>query len=576
VSNVGASAFRIVPEHKTDGLFRELESVQEEKGFISPKDMERIAERRGMSVREIHAAVTFYPHLRTRAHDTRVEVIVCDDMSCHLRGSKDLTDRLMRRFGLSDPHELTFRNVSCLGRCDQAPVFAVNEHICQGVDEYTIVSLIRRAMEGHDMPHMVEAAYPGAMKTDPYSNQVQHYSVLKQIAEQKNFDDVIATLKSGELRGMGGAGFPTNIKWDLVRKEKRTPKYIVCNADESEPGTFKDRLIMQQLPHLLIEGMIIAGLVCGAERGYLYIRHEYEAPRENLQKEIDRCYQLGLLGKNAAGSGMRFDLEIFVSPGGYICGEISALLEAIEGKRAEPRDKPPQTGTHGLWKLPTVGNNVETFVFATTILARGPEWFRQQGINGTAGLKFVGVSGHVNKPGAWEVPMGTTYRELIENYAGGVLNGRKLLGFAPSGPSSGYLPASLVDTPMDWKKLSEMGSMVGSAAVVVCAEGTCMLDMALNSVRFFRNESCGKCVPCRMGTQKFVDLLVRWTQGGYREGDKETLRELCHTLKYASICGLGQIAPVPFESVVRHFPDQIEAHLERRECVGNVCFRNDE
>ena len=570
----GASSFRVITEHKTDGIFRELESIQEENGYISSKEMERIAERRGMSVREVHAAVTFYPHLRVKPHEARIEVMVCDDMSCHLRGSAELTDRLMRRFGLTDPRDLAFRNVSCLGRCDQAPVFAINDRICQGVDEYTIVNFIRQAMEGHELPHMTEAGYPATMKSDPYSNAAQHYAVVRQVAEKKNFDEVIGVLKSGELRGMGGAGFPTSIKWDLVKKQTRMPKYIVCNADESEPGTFKDRLIMQELPHLLIEGMIVAGLCCGATKGYLYIRHEYEAPRANLQREIDRAYQLGFLGKSVCGSGLTFDLEIFVSPGGYICGEASALLEALEGKRAEPRDKPPQTGTHGLWHLPTALNNVETFAFATTILARGPEWFKQQGLNGTIGLKFIGVSGHVNKPGAFEVPMGMTYREIIDKYAGGMLNGRKLLGFAPSGPSSGYLPASLADTPMDWKKLSDLGSMVGSAAIVVCAEGTCMLDMALNSIRFFRNESCGKCVPCRLGTQKMVDLLMRWTRGEYRESDQQTLRELSHTMKFASICGLGQIAPVPIESVMKHFPEQIEAHIERRECVGKVCFRD--
>jgi formate dehydrogenase beta subunit len=575
VSSAGASPFRVLAEHKTDGLFRELEQIQEQSGFISARDMERVAERRGMSVREVSAAVTFYPHLRTKPNQARVEVVICDDMSCHLRGSAQLTDRLMRRFGLSDPRDLTFRNVSCLGRCDQAPVFAVNDHICQGVDEYTIVNLIRQAMEGRPMPHMVEATYPAVMKSDPYSNAAQHYGILKAVVEERNFDQVIATLKTGDLRGMGGAGFPTSIKWDLVKQQTRTPKYVVCNADESEPGTFKDRLIMHTLPHLLIEGMIIAGLCVGAEKGYLYIRHEYEGPREELQREIDRCYAAGYLGNGICGSELSFDLEIFVSPGGYICGEASALLEAIEGKRAEPRDKPPGTGTHGLWHLPTVLNNVETFAFATTILGRGANWFHQQGMNGAVGLKFIAISGHVNNPGAFEVPMGITYREVIEKYAGGVLNGKKLLGFAPSGPSSGYLPASMVDLPIDWKPLANAGSMVGSAAIVVCAEGTCMLDMAMNSVRFFRNESCGKCVPCRVGTQKMTDMLIRWIEGKHRDGDEETLRELSHTMRFASICGLGQIAPVPIESVMKHFPEQVEQHIEHRDCVGGVCFRGE-
>ena len=322
--------------------------------------------------------------------------------------------------------------------------------------------------------------------------------------------------------------------------------------------------------------MILAALCVGATRGWIYIRHEYDAPREILQREIDRCYQEHLLGQRILGSEFSFDLEIFVSPGGYICGEASAMLEAMEGKRAEPRDKPPGTGTHGLWGKPTVVNNVETFALATTILANGPEWFQQQGINGGVGLKFACVSGHVNQPGVFEVPMGITYRELIWKYAGGVMNDNPLLGFAPSGPSSGFLPASMVDLPMDWQPLQNAGSMVGSTAVVVCAEGTCMLDMALNSTRFFRNESCGKCVPCRVGTQKIVDMLTRWTRGATRDIDRALLTDLSECMRNASICGLGQIAPVPIESVLKYFPEQIDDHLQRRFCIGGVCFTNQE
>ncbi len=243
-------------------------------------------------------------------------------------------------------------------------------------------------------------------------------------------------------------------------------------------------------------------------KGYLYIRHEYEEPREVLQKEIERCYRERILGKDILGSDRTFDLEIFVSPGGYICGEESALLEALEGKRAEPRNKPPFPGTNGLWNMPTVINNVETFTFAAAILARGVEWFKAQGVNGSTGLKFVGISGDVVHPGVFEVPMGTSYRDLIYKYAEGVIDSRTLLAFAPSGPSSGYLPASMLDLPLDFKAVADAGSMVGSGAIVVCADNRCMLDMALNSVRFFRNESCGKCVPCRVGSQKLVTILI--------------------------------------------------------------------
>jgi NADH:ubiquinone oxidoreductase subunit F (NADH-binding) len=375
---------------------------------------------------------------------------------------------------------------------------------------------------------------------------------------------------------MGGAGFPTGNKWEIVRNAPGKAKYIVCNADESEPGTIKDRFIMETVPHLVIEGMIIAGLVTGARQGILYIRHEYEEPREVLQEEIDRCYREGLLGKRILSSDLAFDLEVFVSPGGYICGEESALLEAIEGKRAEPRNKPPFPGTNGLWNQPTVINNVETFTFATVILARGPEWFKTQGKNGSAGMKFVGVSGDVNRPGVFEVPMGTKYSELIYEHAGGVLENRNLLAFAPSGPSSGYLPASMVDLPLDWNAIAAAGSMVGSGAIVVCAEGRCMLDMALNAVRFYRNESCGKCVPCRMGSQKMVEMLTGWTEGRSSDGDRQLLEELSSAMKLTSICGLGQVVPVPIASVLKHFPDVVADHLDRRHCPAGVCLSQQE
>jgi NADH:ubiquinone oxidoreductase subunit F (NADH-binding) len=329
---------------------------------------------------------------------------------------------------------------------------------------------------------------------------------------------------------------------------------------------------MESVPHLVLEGMVVAGLVTGAQQGILYIRHEYEEPKEVLQEEVDRCYRGGVLGKKILGSDLSFDLEIFVSPGGYICGEESALLEAIEGKRSEPRNKPPFPGTNGLWNQPTVINNVETFTFATAILARGADWFKAQGKNGSVGMKFVGISGDVNSAGIFEVPMGTTYAELIYENAGGILGQRNLLAFAPSGPSSGYLPASMSNLPLDWNAVAAAGSMVGSGAIVVCAEGRCMLDMALNAVRFYRNESCGKCVPCRLGSQKMVEMLTGWTEGRSTSTDREVLDELSSAMKLTSICGLGQVVPVPIASVLKHFPDIVEEHLANRTCPAGVCF----
>ena len=366
------------------------------------------------------------------------------------------------------------------------------------------------------------------------------------------------------------------MKWDLVRKQPDPVKYIVCNADESEPGTIKDRFIMTHLPHLVIEGMLIAGLVTGAKRGILYIRHEYAMQEEILGEEIRRCYQAGLLGKKILGSDLDFDLEVFVSPGGYICGEESALIEAIEGHRAEPRNKPPFPGQVGLWQKPTVINNVETFINVPQILARGLDWFAAQGVNGSRGLKFVGVSGQVERAGVFEVPMGTPMREVIFKHAGGVRGGRSLKAFAPSGPSSGYLPASMVDVRLDFKALADAGSMLGSGAIIVCDDTTCMLDMALNAVRFYRNESCGKCVPCRLGSQKMTDLLVRWTQGSVSEpqyqADLALLDDLSQSMSQTSICGLGQIAPAPIQSVLKHFRAEIDAHVLKGQCPSGICF----
>jgi len=325
--------------------------------------------------------------------------------------------------------------------------------------------------------------------------------------------------------------------------------------------------------------MILAGLCVGANKGYLYLRHEYKEQEGILRKELEFCRDKdkNFLGENILGTNHSFDIDLFISPGGYICGEESALLEAIEGKRAEPRNKPPFVATVGLWGKPTVVNNVETLAFAAAIAAKGGSWFNSYGINtaknvNARGLKFVGVSGHVQKPGVFEVSMGTTYEDLIK-YAGGLPPGQELIAFAPSGPSSGYLPASKKNLPLDWKTLAAEKSMVGSGAIVVCATGTCMLDMALNAVRFYRNESCGKCVPCRLGSQQMVEILQRWTRGEYDSKDLETVKNLCDTLRNTSICGLGQIVPAPIESVLRHFRPEVEEHIHNRHCPAEVCFK---
>jgi formate dehydrogenase beta subunit len=563
-----------IPGRETGDIVEDLRNAQEQKGFISPSEFDVIARRRGVHVKDVHTIASFFPHFRLKPL-ARADIRVCDDMTCHLHGARQLRESLELRF--ANQADVLIRDVSCVGRCDHPLVVSVNEHVHQEADLASTTGLILEEL-GTNVPER-EPHLPRSfaerglhLKTDPYPDEASRYGALRKFIETRDHNWVLNTLKDGELRGMGGAGFPAYRKWEGARSAPGTEKFVVCNADESEPGTIKDRFILQHLPYLVFEGMIVCGLVVGAQKGYLYCRHEYEQQIEVLRTELARIYSLGLCGQNILGSGLSFELEVFVSPGGYICGEETALMEAIQGHRGEPRNKPPRTVTSGVWNKPTALNNVETFALATSILIHGPEWYKAQGRPGFPGLKFVGVTGGVVNPGAFEVPMGISYRELIFDLAGGPPPGEEVVGFAPSGPSSGYLPASMLDTPLDWATLSKLGSMVGSGAVVVCTDRACMLDMAFNSVRFFRNESCGKCVPCRIGTQKMVEMLDAWMHGTTVAGDYGLLEELSHTLKQTSICGLGQIAPVPIQSVIKHFPEEVDDHIKKHRCRAGVCF----
>ncbi len=348
-------------------------------------------------------------------------------MSCHIRGAENLRADLVQRFGTMSDRDVKIGEVSCLGQCDGAPAIAVNGHSYRNVTVPQAEALVFTALGGSDLPQVAPAPRQRGLMADPYQDSEQ-YGVLRKLVETKDWDGVIATLKAAGLGGMGGAGFPTGNKWEAVRKAPGTEKYVVCNADESEPGTIKDRFILEHMPHLVAEGMIIAGLVTGAKRGILYIRHEYERQEEIFREEIERLKRTGITGPRVCGSNLEFELEVFVSPGGYICGEETALIEAIEGKRAEPRNKPPFPVFEGLYHKPTALNNVETFSNVPLILAKGVDWFKAQGQGGFAGVKVVGVSGDVNRPGVFLIPMGTPMSEVILHHAGGVRGGKKLKG----------------------------------------------------------------------------------------------------------------------------------------------------
>jgi formate dehydrogenase beta subunit len=549
-------------------IFDELRGIQRQFGYLPAEQLRNLAKKIDVPLYRLHGVASFYPHFRLTP-PPKADVCVCQDMSCHLRGADALRTQL--EGNLQGP-DIVVRGVSCLGQCDQAPAVAINDHIYTSVNAAQVEEMARDAASLGELPEPPHTKRGALCASDPHSSAGERYGAVRRLAQTREWDAALDVLKASGLRGLGGAGFPTESKWQLVRKEPGQEKYIVCNADESEPGTFKDRFILTHIPHLVIEGMILAGLITGAQKGVLYLRHEYGEQEEILDEEIRRCKKEGLLGRSVLGSEMAFELELFISPGGYICGEESALLEAIEGKRAEPRNKPPFPVTHGLWNKPTVINNVETFANVPSILMRGADWHKAQGLGGSAGLKFIGVSGDVVRPGVYEVPMGTPISQVIFRQAGGISGGRNLKAFAPSGPSSGYLPAAMADVRLDFKALADAGSMLGSGALVVCAEGTCMLDMALNSTRFFRNESCGKCVPCRVGSQKMVDLLTGWARGDGSADDLALIDELSDAMRLTSICGLGQVVPAPIGSVLKHFRPEIEAHTLRRECPSGVCF----
>ena len=397
------------------------------------------------------------------------------------------------------------------------------------------------------------------------------YQVLKRLVQKGTPSKVIEEIKKSGLRGCGGAGFPTGLKWEFVAQADGSPKYVICNADEGEPGTFKDRLVLEQDPHLIIEGMTIAGLAIGAETGFIYIRGEYTLAWQRLGQALHETYEHDFLGDRILGSHKKFNIKLRRGAGSYICGEETALIESLEGRRGVPRLRPPYPTTHGLWWRPTLVNNVETLARVPTILERGAEWYQRLGRDGNAGTKVYCLSGHVTKPGAYELPMGATARELIYDYGGGIRIHGQLKAFSPGGVSSGILPAEMVDIPLDYESLTKAGSMLGSGAMIVMDDSTCMVDIALRSARFFAHESCGECTPCRIGTSRVVQILTKITTGHGSWQDVETLKELGERMRDDSRCGLGQSAPLPFLSSLNHFRGEYQAHIEEKRCPSKVC-----
>jgi NADH-quinone oxidoreductase subunit F len=383
--------------------------------------------------------------------------------------------------------------------------------------------------------------------------------------------DVIDEVKRSGLRGRGGAGFPTGVKWGFAAMDPKTPKYLICNADEGEPGTFKDRFILEGDPHLLIEGMIIAGYAIGAERGYIYLRGEYPGAAEVLDHAIVQAYAKGFLGNNILGKGMRFDLSLHRGAGAYICGEETSLIESLEGRRGQPRVRPPFPANAGAWGKPTVVNNVETLANVPYVLLLGSKAYAEIGAESSPGTKIFCVSGAVNRPGGYELPLGTTLREIIYTHAGGIRDGKRLKAVIPGGASTPMLSAEQVDVNMDFNSLLAAGSMLGSGAVIVMDDQTCMVHVAAVLVRFFAHESCGKCTPCREGTGWLLQVYTRMLGGGGRSGDIELLQNICGKMKGKCFCPLGEGAINPVLSSIQRFREDYERCAQGRTCAQQKC-----
>jgi NADH:ubiquinone oxidoreductase subunit F (NADH-binding)/NADH:ubiquinone oxidoreductase subunit E len=561
-------------------IVQELQKIQERCGWLPAEELRALSQRLTVPLHRLHEVASYYPLYRLKP-PPRVDVKICRDMACHMAGAERVRAEVEMIASEYPAGSVAVDGVSCLGRCDKAVAAAVNDHhyVLSQTSE-SLRQLISKAYSKDPLPHAHWDMSPLGLTIDVYNGRSE-YLAVKRWFEGMEANALLKELEVSGLRGMGGAGFPTFRKWMAVRGAPGQPKYVVCNADESEPGTFKDRELLRRAPWLVIEGMVLAALVVGAEKGWIYIRHEYPDGIDAVRAELKRAREAGIIGSNILGKGKTFELDIFISPGGYVQGEESALLEAMEDRRGEPRNKPPFPVFQGLYGKPTVINNVETLSWVPGIVLHGGSWYRDMGVRGATGMRLVSISGDVAKPGVYEAPLGQTLRELIE-LAGGMAGGRPFKAVALSGPSGGFYPAQvpvselppkfvqtkmpagttqfdMLDLALDFTTCGEMGAMLG-AACIVYNDTRDMVNQALNAVSFYRNESCGKCVPCRVGGQKMVEMTTELVEGRSPPGRLELMRDLGETMGLTSICGLGQVASNPVTSVLKLFPEEVEAY----------------
>ena len=536
----------------------------------------------------------------------RSHVLICGGTGCTSSGSPALREALTKELeanGLSE--EIKVVQTGCFGLCALGPIMIVypegtfysrvtiddipeivGEHLLKGrIVDRLVYNEQAHGSENED----VEASLSNTAfykkqkrvalrncgvinpeKIDEYIAMDGYFALAKVLFEMTP-DDVIQTVLDSGLRGRGGGGFPTGRKWMFAKASKSDKKYVVCNADEGDPGAFMDRSVLEGDPHAVLEAMAIAGYAIGADEGYIYVRAEYPIAVKRLQIAIEQAREYGMLGKGIFGTDFNFDIQIRLGAGAFVCGEETALLTSIEGNRGEPRPRPPVPAVKGLFGQPTIINNVETYANICQIILKGADWFASMGTEKSKGTKVFALGGKIKNTGLVEIPMGTTLREIVEEIGGGVPNGKKFKAAQTGGPSGGCIPASLIDTPIDYDNLIAIGSMMGSGGMIIMDEDTCMVDMAKFFLEFTVDESCGKCAPCRIGTVRMLEILNKITSGNGEMEDLDRLEELATYIKSASLCGLGQTAPNPVLSTLRNFRDEYVAHIKDKKCPAGVC-----
>ncbi len=527
-------------------------------------------------------------------------ILVCGGTGCTSSHSKEIIAKLEEGIKANGLDNIRVIRTGCFGLCAKGPIVVVRPEdtfyamtkpedveeivekhlkcgelverlLCKDIDGSLVKSLDE--LNFYKKQHRIVLKNCGLIDPENIDEYIAFdgYKALEKVLTQMTPDEVIKVVSESGLRGRGGAGFPTGKKWQFAKASESDQKYVACNADEGDPGAFMDRSVLEGDPHTVVEAMAIAAYAIGANKGYVYVRAEYPIAVKRLQIAIDQAKEYGLLGKNILGTEFSFDLEIRLGAGAFVCGEETALMESVEGRRGEPRPRPPFPAVKGLFGQPTLLNNVETYANITQIILNGPEWFSSIGTEKSKGTKVFALGGNINNVGLVEVPMGITLREIVYDIGGGIPNGREFKAAQTGGPSGGCLPIEHLDTPIDYESLSAIGSMMGSGGLIVMDDSTCMVNLARFFLDFTVDESCGKCPPCRIGTKRMHEILNRIVSGKGEEGDIEKLEKLAMNIKRSSLCGLGQTAPNPVLSTIKYYREEYEAHIKEKRCPAGEC-----